>query len=451
MKIEIRNRYILIWLSLLTLIVLTIGGYYFIEKYKDVDKMVGNTNFNSDIGIRDSLYGLYEPVVGIRPQKIMKLDDVTDSISNKKIIYIGEIHGNYEEHNVQLEIIKGLYYKSDNKSHKLVIGMEMFQRPFQRDIDDYISGNITEKEFLKYTEYFKRWGYDYNLYREIISFAKVNNIPIIAINQKSEIITGVSNEGLDVLDTLTDNEKKDISTYMNISNISELKLLETLYDGSYRDRLKETFEQHKVELKILGRKFELANFDYFYQSQILSDETMAHSIDEFMKRNPDSQMVVLAGVGHLMYGSGIPKRVYKLNDKDYDIIIQASKNSPINEYMNKDTSKDIGDFVLFPKPAYLPIAPKLGVIIGYMNGRVSIDNVEIGSIADKQGIKKDDILISIDGNNIETIEDVRISMFDKRRGDIIKIKVLRDSFKSSSALNSSSNKEYKEFNFTIAL
>lgn len=379
---------IVLEIIIIMVIIVMIGGYYFIERNKDIDKMVYNTKLDTNPGIKDSLYGLYEPVVGIRPQKVMKLDDIIDNISNNKIIYIGEIHGNYEEHRVQLDIIKGLYYKYDkydknggkydynsSKSRKLVIGMEMFQIPFQKSLNDYISGNITEKEFLKQTEYFKRWGYDYNLYREIINFAKTKNIPIIALNQRSEIISNVSREGLDILDKLTDNEKKDINVYMNISSISELKLLSILYDDNYRDRLKETFDQHDIELKRLGRNFELKNFDYFYQSQILMDETMARSIDEFMRQNPDYQMVVLAGVGHLTYGSGVPKRVYQLNAKDYVILIQISKNSPINEYMNKDTSKDIGDFVLFPKPMSLPIIPKLGISISNTDLGVKIDSI----------------------------------------------------------------------------
>jgi uncharacterized iron-regulated protein len=33
--------------------------------------------------------------------------------------------------------------------------MEMFQRPFQKTLDDYIKGAIDEREFLKNTEYFK--------------------------------------------------------------------------------------------------------------------------------------------------------------------------------------------------------------------------------------------------------------------------------------------------------
>ena len=55
-----------------------------------------------------------------------------------------------------------------------------------------------------------------------------------------------------------------------------------------------------------------ATFDNFYQSQILWDETMAHSAADFLKEKPGYQLVVLAGEEHIMYDSGIPQRLKRL-------------------------------------------------------------------------------------------------------------------------------------------
>jgi hypothetical protein len=56
-------------------------------------------------------------------------------------------------------------------------------------------------------------------------------------------------------------------------------------------------------------------FDNFYQSQILWDETMAHSAAAFLKENPEYQLVVLAGEEHIMYGSWIPHRLNRLRSQ----------------------------------------------------------------------------------------------------------------------------------------
>jgi aminopeptidase N len=366
------------------------------EKGKNVENKTDETHR----GIRVTLY---EPVPGIQPQKTIGLDDIIRNISNKTIIYVAETHTNYEEHEVQLAVIMNL----SEQGSKFAIGMEMFQRPFQKTIDDYIAGNLTEKEFLKKTEYFKRWGYDYNLYREIIEFAKARKIPIVALNLRSEIIDNVSKGGLDVL---TDEAKKEIPKDMDMS------------DEIYKNRLKEIFDQHGNQ--------GFVNFNYFYQSQILWDETMAHSVDEFLKQNPDHHMVVLAGTGHIMYDSGIPKRAYRLNGKDYATLIQ-----------NPDSvDENIGSFVLFPKSLSPPPTPQLGIFPSESAGRVKIASVGSDSAAEKAGLRKDDIFISIDDWKIETVWDVRISIFDKKQGDIIKVKVLRKSLVGE-----------KELEFTVTL
>jgi hypothetical protein len=273
--------------------------------------------------------------------------------------------------------------------------MEMFQKPFQKDLDDYLSGALSEREFLKKTQYFKRWQFDYNLYREIIEYAKAKNIPVIALNLWTEIIKKVSTSGLD---SLTDIERAELPASMDMS------------DEEYRKRLEDVFKQH--------RNHENKNFDNFFQSQILWDETMAQAIDEFLSKHPDYQMVVLAGAGHLMYGSGIPQRAYRLNKKDYVIIL------PGREFLDGN----VADYLVTSEPLAPPTTLKLGVILNEHDGYVQIEKVVPGSIAKSTGLKKGDILVSLDDWKIEGIDDVKIFMLDKKRGEQFTIQVLRKKF-----------------------
>ena len=55
------------------------------------------------------------------------LNDVINSVSNKKVIYTGEQHDQFAHHNVQLQVIKGLY----SRNKRVAIGMEMFQGRFR--------------------------------------------------------------------------------------------------------------------------------------------------------------------------------------------------------------------------------------------------------------------------------------------------------------------------------
>jgi aminopeptidase N len=342
--------------------------------------------------MRGISFSLYEPVLGIDPKKTVKLTEIIDDIIDKPIIYVGERHTNYEDHKVQLELIMEL----SKKGRKVAIGMEMFQRPYQKALDDYLSGVISERVFLKASEYFKRWGFDYNLYREIIEFAKAKGIPIVALNLKGEIVTKVSEGGLDAL---TEDERKEIPQDMDMS------------DEDYRERLRKVFKLHE--------KIDLKNFDYFYQSQILWDETMAHLLAKFMNDNPDFQVIVLAGEQHIIFGSGIPKRAYRLNGKDYATLINGASDR---------FEKDMGDFMLFPNPIILPSSPKLGVFLSEEDGKIKIKDFLPWSVALKSGLKKGDAIISIDDWKIESVEDAKIALFDKKQGGIINVKVLRKRF-----------------------
>ncbi|MCJ7482690.1 MAG: ChaN family lipoprotein, partial [Thermodesulfovibrionales bacterium] len=351
---------------------------------KNVEKTAGEA-------ARGIVFNLHKPLLTIQPGKLTKLEDDFDNILNKTVIYAGERHMNYEDHQTQLKIIMNLH----ERGHKFAIGMEMFQRPFQKDINDYLSGALSEKEFLKRTQYFKRWQFDYNLYQEIIEYAKAKRIPIIALNLWTEIVKKVSTDGLD---SLTDIERAELPDSMDMS------------DEEYRNRLDEVFRQHKSR--------ENKTFENFYQAQILWDETMARSIDEFLRKNPGYQMIVLAGAGHIMYGSGIPKRAYRLNKKDYVIVL------PGGEFIDTD----IGDYLVTAEPVAPPTTLKLGVVLKEHDGHVEIGKVVPGSIAKSAGLEKGDILLSLNDWKIEDIDDVNIFMFDKKRGEKITIKVLRKKF-----------------------
>ncbi len=337
-------------------------------------------------------FSLYEPVMGIDPKKTVNLSEIMNAIIDKPIIYVGERHTNYEDHKVQLEVIMEL----SQRGRKFAIGMEMFQRPFQKALDDYLSEVISEKEFLKASEYFKRWKFDYQMYREIIEFAKAKDIPVVALNLREEIVKKVSEGGLDAL---TQEEKEEIPQDIDMP------------DEEYRERVRKAFQLHE--------KTHVKNFEYFFQSQVLWDETMAHSIAQFMAENPDYQMVVLAGGQHIIFSSGIPKRTFRLNGKDYATLING---------IPEELDKDIGNFVLFPNPVTPPASPKLGVFLQEEEGRIKAEDFLHGSIALKAGLKKGDAFISIDDWKIESIEDVKIAIFDKKQGETVNVKILRKRF-----------------------
>jgi uncharacterized iron-regulated protein len=323
--------------------------------------------------------------------------EVMERVAGKKIVYVGENHNQFSHHVMELEIIKDLH----RRGKKIAIGMEMFQRPFQKALDDYIEGRIDERELLKKTQYFKRWGFDYNLYRPILEFARSERIPVVALNMKQEIVDKVFRSGLD---SLSEDERKFVPSAMDFS------------DEAYRKRLEKIFREHE--------DFGAENFDFFYQAQVLWDETMSESIDEFLKVHPSDHMVVLAGNGHLAYGSGIPKRTERRNGYDDAIILNDA-----------DLEKDIADYVLFPKTVPGVSSPKLMVLLKEKGGKVEIAGFPPESNSEKAGIKVGDRILSIDHTPVRDIDDVKIDLLFRSKGEKAKVRILRKGFFGSQEID----------------
>ncbi len=354
----------------------------------------GSTNIKketntSDMGIVLDLS--IEPEA-VETKNNLGLEDVIKKIQDRRVIFVGELHTMYSHHVMQYEIIKRLHERNGN----LVIGMEMFQKPFQEYLDHYSNGDIDETAFLKKTEYFKRWKFDYNLYRDILQYSRHNGIPVIALNLKREIVEKVSREGIDAL---SDKERVEIPADIDMTN------------REYRKSMKEVFHRHATR----GKK----SFENFFQSQILWDETMAHNTVEALRKYPDSQMVVLAGNGHLQYAWGIPDRVRRLSGESTAIILNSGGGS---------ITKDLADFVLYPPTLQTPESPKLGAFLNDNEGRVEILKVIPNTPASKGELRNGDIIISIDNTSIKDISDIKIKLLDHKKGDSVKVTIKRPRF-----------------------
>ena len=241
------------------------------------------------------------------PEKVENIAALSKELQNKRIIYIGEVHNNPLHHSVQLELIRNLY----QNSYKIAIGMEMFQDDFQDVLDRYIAGWMDEKEFLEKTEYQKRWGYDYSLYKPILDFARENRIPVAALSINSDTVKKISNSGITGADSL---------------ELSKLPVGIDFTDEDYEEFLKKLYDSHP--------KSEKSDFNKFKSIQLIWDEAMAENLDAFLKTHKDYTMVVIAGNGHIAYSYGIPQRAYRRNGLSYATVLNDTEHKTgVSDYV----------------------------------------------------------------------------------------------------------------------
>ncbi|MCK5664023.1 MAG: ChaN family lipoprotein, partial [Thiotrichaceae bacterium] len=304
---------------------------------------------------------------------------------------IGEQHDRFAHHLNQLQLIK----KLTAAGYQLAIGMEMFQQPYQQALDDYLTGKITESEFLTQSQYFDKWGYDYSLYKPIIDYALKQKLPLLALNIEADITRQVTKKGLYELE---EKQRQQIPDALDFSDLS------------YREDLKSVFQLHKG---MLHRQ--PMNFNYFLQSQVLWDESMAQAAHQFLQKHPQHILVILAGNGHLRYRYGIPQRLERL-----------SGLSPLVVVQDDELGETIADYVLLTTPIKGQLTPVIGIYLDRKTiDKVIIDSVKDSSIAARARLKKGDIITQLDYKPLKSFADLKLALLYADTSKKVQIKLKR--------------------------
>lgn len=342
-------------------------------------------------------------IIELDGQLLIGFEALLERLDGKRIIYVGETHNEMDHHEVQLEILRGLY----GRDPRLVIGMEMFERPFQGVLDRWTDGAIDQKTFLRESEWFSRWKFDFSYYEKILSFARENKIKILALNASRELVEKVGDFGINALSR----GEKALIAPIDTS------------DPRHRRYIRKVFEAHE---KTSG-----GGFERFYEAQCVWDDTMAETVSDFVmsRDGEDKRIVVFSGSGHIVYKFGIPERALRRTGLSYATILPSSlKKVPKKLYDEKQPSVVIADFLWLTEGPPLKKA-RLGVVaessLAPEKG-VVIRSVIKGSSADKAGIQPGDTIVAIDGETIDDMVDLRLALSEKEPGTVSRVVFLRD-------------------------
>lgn len=221
----------------------------------------------------------YDRVLRVRDGKVVSFEQMLEEVRAVNVIFVGELHDNERHHKAQLAIIKSLY----GKGIPLAIGLEMFKTNSQKELDQWREGRMGENDFVK--SYSANWGFPWLWYKDIFVYARDESIPLLGLNVPEEITEKVSRQGFS---SLTDEELKQLPPGISCD-----------VDASYMDFIRMAFKAHNI-----GEK----SFVHFCEAQMLWDKAMAWHVTEFLKKNPQRRVVVLAGIGHL-WRRGIPGQI----------------------------------------------------------------------------------------------------------------------------------------------
>jgi uncharacterized iron-regulated protein len=195
------------------------------------------------------------------------------------IIYVGETHDSINDHAVQLQVLKAL---NERFPGKVALGLEMLRTDTQVEVDKWVAGELSEQEMIQLWS--NSWGSEsYPYYKEILSYAREQQITMLALNRPPNATPPGPEPAIDE-------------------------------DDPYYDAFIGAF--------LAGHKADPDTSKRFMRSQMLWDETMAETGAAFLSQpeHADKKLVVFAGNNHVRYGFGIPRRLFRRVPVNYTIV-----------------------------------------------------------------------------------------------------------------------------------
>jgi hypothetical protein len=114
---------------------------------------------------------------------LSSLKELTKSIINSNIVYIGDFHSFDQSSRNLTRLLRG------NKTikQKITLGVEIVHEVNQEIIDQYLNRYITELEFLESINYHESWRFPWNHYKKFFDLAREEGHKIIALNSEGTL------------------------------------------------------------------------------------------------------------------------------------------------------------------------------------------------------------------------------------------------------------------------
>jgi len=333
------------------------------------------------------------------------LDDLVAARS-VDVVYAAESHDDVAHHAHQLALLSAVAESARADGVPALFGMEMFQRPFQSHLDDYVAGRINEIEMLRRTEYFTRWQYDHTFYAPLWRYCRDNGVRIIALNVEKGISRQIGREGLA---SLTPEQRAQVADEIQLDV------------AGHRARLMPFFQSD-------AHPMPPERVEAMYEAMTVWDETMAETAaDALTAAGPGARMLVIAGSMHIQGFNGIPDRVTRrLSDSSRLVVVLRTED---RDGPTEDVSTpELGDVVIQLAPIPTDPPSRMGVQLGgepRPEGFV-VESVVEGGNADRAGIEVGDVLKFIGAAPITDMTDLRYTLDRMLLGTTTQIHVVRD-------------------------
>lgn len=254
-------------------------------------------------------------IVDLRERSVTSLEGFLKATDRSRFVFLGEQHATAAHQLLEAQVIRGLAARG----RKVIVGVEMYQRPTQDVLDDWSAGRLGEEEFLTKSEWKTQWGFPFAFYRPVFEAVRDLKLPILGLNIPRAWVHATATGGFEALPTS-----------------AKLQLPADLFLGNKEHR-------QIFDAMMGGHSMAGTSMDRMYSALVLWDESMADTALKYLERVPTTRQtvfVVIAGAGHVMYGQGINYRIARRHGGSGTTLVMLESDSPL------EVSRGLADFAM---------------------------------------------------------------------------------------------------------
>jgi uncharacterized iron-regulated protein len=327
-----------------------------------------------------------------------------DEAARQRVVLLGEQHDDAEHHRWQLQVLGALHARRPD----MALGFEMFPRRVQPVLDRWVAGELSEADFLREADWDEVWGFDARLYLPLFHFARMNRIPMLALNVDNALVREVGRAGLDAVPP----ERRE-----GVGRPAPLH-------PDYRAALLEAFRMHMRAGPHGGEDAgDSPAFRHFTDAQLLRDRAFAEGIAAVAARSDAPLVVGIIGAGHMRHGHGVPQQLAALGIDRVVVYLPHEAGGDC-----RALAKGYADAVFGVRapPADASWRPLLGVRLSDAGDGVRVDSVVKDSPAEAAGLRAGDVIAQIAGEPVSASRDVVAAVQRQAPGTWLPLRARRD-------------------------
>ncbi len=293
--------------------------------------------------------------------------EVLAEMAKRDVVLLGETHDEPDDHRWQLHTLAALYVLRPD----MAIGFEALPRAAQPALERWVRGELAFEQLLEQAKWREVWNVDPELYRPLLEFARLHAVPALALNVgKAERAT--------------------------LSRPAPPP-------PAYLEVLRRAFRAHRGGNRREGGAEDEKAFEAFVRAQQGWDRAFAEGLAARAGRGGKGTLAVgIIGSGHLRDGHGVALQLRDLGIERVGTLLPLRAPEDCGE-LNPGLAD--AAFLLPPRPAgekrEQPGKPRLGVQLEPGDDGVRLVAVTEGSLAERAGLRKGDIVVSLAGRRLE--------------------------------------------------